>query len=94
MDSMKMFLEIVEVGKSKSGRTRVWQVINLRTREMAGEIRYRYGCHGYVFYPSNDFFFNASCMLQVGEHLARWSNTKKPRVIHSPTTTSCASQVQ
>lgn len=80
---MTKFLDIQETGVSESGKTKIYQAINIRTREMAGEIRYRYGCRGYVFFPSTDFFFDHNCLKQIAEFLdelnAAKRKTAKPR---------------
>lgn len=74
---MTKFLEFKETGTSESGKTRVWQAVNIRTREMAGEIRYRYGCRGYVFFPSTDFFFDHNCLKQIAEFLDEVNAAKR-----------------
>lgn len=74
---MTKYLDIREAGTSESGKTRVWQCVNVRTGEMAGEVRYRYGFRGYAFYPTADFFFDANCLEQISEHIRLVNGAKR-----------------
>lgn len=73
------WLRFEDAGTSESGKTRRWLAVNKRTLEVAGEVRYRYGCRGYAFYPTSDFFFDANCMEQIGKFLREHSQSMQKR---------------
>lgn len=50
-------------------KTDIYQVSNRLTGVIVGEIKWYGGFRKYVFAPTNDFIFDASCMTDIGQFL-------------------------
>lgn len=50
-------------------KTRRWDVINIRTQEVAGEIQWYGGFRKYVFFPEDDCFFDHDCLELIAGFL-------------------------
>lgn len=47
-------------------KTQVWHVINQRSSEIVGVIKWYGGWRKYVFYPAADCFFDWACLAFIG----------------------------
>lgn len=63
------YIEIRPAGASATGLTQIWNVVNTRTDDLCGQIRWWGGFRKYVFYPSDGFRYDASCLRMVADHL-------------------------
>lgn len=67
------YIEITDGGVSKTGKTRVWIVTNVRNQSKVGEIRWYGGWRKYAFYPTIEgvrwIAFDSECMGQIAEKL-------------------------
>lgn len=71
---MNKYITIVEV--EKKPKTSVWDVINTRTKEICGQIRWYGGFRKYVFFPTDGFLFDASCLTLITLHLENVNKRK------------------
>lgn len=49
--------------------TSVYAVINIRTNERCGRIKWYGGFRKYVFYPTDGFLFDSECLAKVAQAL-------------------------
>ena len=68
-ESASKYISILESDRSASGKTRTWEIVNTRHNEVCGKIKWYGGFRKYVFYPTDGFLFDASCMRIVAEWL-------------------------
>lgn len=62
-------------------RTRRWDVVNIRTQEVVGEIQWYGGFRKYVFFPEDDMLFDHHCLGMIADFLYEQMlarKTKKP----------------
>ena len=63
------YIEIVEVGTSKSGKTKVWHVRNKGNEfDVPGVIAWNGGWRKYVFY-SNEAYYDWQCLRQIADFI-------------------------
>jgi hypothetical protein len=67
------YVDVREIGTSASGLTRLWTVVNIRTGEIVGQIRWYGAWRRYAFYPKIEdvdwIAFDAECLGQIVEKL-------------------------
>lgn len=63
------YIEVREAGASKTGLTKIWAVINRRTEQTCGEIRWWGGFRQYTFFPTDGFLFDTSCLRLIADRL-------------------------
>jgi len=63
--------------ESPSPKTKRWNVINIRTGEMCGVIRWWGAWWKYVFFPGNDFLFDADCLRMIADFIVENKNARK-----------------
>ena len=75
------YIEILEVGKSPSGKTSIWEVRNKNTQEYLGRIKWHGAWRKYVFEsPPSELFwiYDSQCLTQIAQFLEksnRWHKT-------------------
>lgn len=64
------YIDIVEVGTSPSGKTKVWHVVNKRDPEndVPGIIKWNGGWRKYVYY-SGEAFYDWQCLRQIANFI-------------------------
>lgn len=73
-------IEPASISTSKSGLTRIWSVINTRTQEVCGCIRWHGAYRKYVFDPASDFIFDSACLTLISLHLERVNAGHRKRI--------------
>lgn len=63
------YIIIEEQGSTPTGKTFRWRVRNTRSNDICGLIQWYGGFMKYVFYPSDGFNFDASCLRMIADHL-------------------------
>ena len=73
MSDVSKYIEIVEIGESASGLTKIYSVRNTRTNIEAGQIRWYGGWRKYAFYPTIEdqdwIAFDAECLYMVANFI-------------------------
>lgn len=71
-NNVSPYIEIVEVGTSKSGLTKIWEVRNvsngLHRDDVPGWIRWYGAWRGYV-YECEASFYDAKCLRQIADFI-------------------------
>jgi hypothetical protein len=64
------YIDIVEVGTSPSGKTKIWEVRNKRDPEndIPGIIKWNGGWRKYVYY-SGEAFYDWQCLRQIANFI-------------------------
>lgn len=70
MNLAEKYLRIVEI--EPKPRTKVWEVRNIRTRQVCGIIKWYGGFKKYVFFPSEGFLFDMWGLRLIADHLQNW----------------------
>lgn len=73
------YIEIEDAGASATGKTRIWQVRNVRSNTFTGQIRWWGGFRKYAFFPSDGYLFDADCLAQVIEKLDEVNKARKKK---------------
>lgn len=66
---MSKWITIETKGFSPSGLTRIWGVLNTRTHQLCGQIRWHGAFRKYCFYPTDGFLFDSACLTLITLHL-------------------------
>lgn len=67
--SVSPFIDIVDMGASESGKTRVWYVVNKRSPDdVPGIIKWHGGWRKYV-YHSGPAFYDWQCLRQIADFI-------------------------
>jgi hypothetical protein len=64
---MSKWIEIQHFGTSPSGKTWIWRVVNKRTKEICGFIRWNGAFRKYCFYPTDGFLFDSDCLFLIAD---------------------------
>lgn len=71
-DNVSPYIEIVQVGTSPSGKTKVWEVRNIsngtHSDDVPGFIRWHGAWRGYV-YECEASFYDAKCLRQIADFI-------------------------
>src|ERR1700747_4168 len=59
------FLEINEVGQSRSGKTKIFQIFSINQDQLIGEIKWMGRWRQYAFYPFSETIWNDDCLLSI-----------------------------
>lgn len=62
------WVDLVHIGKSPSGKTDVYAVVNVGGTNL-GEVRWRGQWRGYAFYPDPDTLYEQHCMRTIADWL-------------------------
>lgn len=54
-----------QIGKSPSGKTSIWRVLNKSTQTSLGEIRWYASWRQYTFMPTQGTIFSAGCLNDI-----------------------------
>ena len=63
------WIRIEEVGESKSGKTKIYDVIEKGYGTSLGSIKCRPNWRKYAFYPINDSWYEEECLRNIAEFL-------------------------
>lgn len=66
---MSKWITIEDAGHSPSGKTKVWNVRNIRTNEVVGQVKWHGPFRKYCFYPEPGYLFDKECLLQIASKL-------------------------
>ncbi len=67
--SVSPYIDIVEVGVSASGKTKIWHVVNKRSADdIPGIIKWHGGWRKYVYY-STEAFYDWQCLRQIADFI-------------------------
>lgn len=68
MNTAEKYIQIRQIVPTKPGiqKTARWEVLNARTSQRVGVIKWYGGFRKYVFYPEPDTFFDHYCLITVG----------------------------
>lgn len=69
-DNLSPYIDIIQVGVSPSGKTKIWHVVNKRDPEndVPGVIKWNGGWRKYV-YHSDLAFYDPQCMRQIADFM-------------------------
>jgi hypothetical protein len=64
------YIDIVEVGTSPTGKTKIWHVVNKRDpqNDIPGIIKWNGGWRKYVYY-SGEAFYDWQCLRQIADFI-------------------------
>ena len=66
------WIEIVETGKSKSGKTLIFDIVNKDYPDISlGQIKWNADYRKYAFYPSGDSYYEEDCLKDIANYLKR-----------------------
>jgi hypothetical protein len=69
MNKPSPYIDIVEVGTSKSGITKIWHVVNKNNPDdIPGVIAWNGGWRKYVYY-SGDAYYDWQCLRQIADFI-------------------------
>lgn len=69
-DRLEKYIEIREAGLSDTGKTAIWEVMNIRDSTLCGEVRWYGGFRKYCFYPADDsMLYDSDFLRLVADHL-------------------------
>lgn len=66
---VEKYIEFFFAGVTKSGATQIWNVLNKRTGENCGQIKWHGGFRKYCFFPTNNFLFDSDCLRMISEKM-------------------------
>ena len=69
IDKHYKWIRILEIGRSKSGKTLIFSVINKMYKEQLGEIRWRPSYRKYAFYPIEETYYERDCLKNISDFL-------------------------
>lgn len=80
------WIEIREAGTSPTGKTRVWDVINIRKEIRVGQIRWHGAWRKYAYFTEDEdiadfWIFDAECLKQIAVKLDEVNAAWKRRVV-------------
>lgn len=64
------YIRIIEAGKSKSGKTNIWNVLTADRTKMLGIIAWFGQWRMYTFYPEPKTIFESQCLEEISEFTA------------------------
>lgn len=67
------FTEIPQTGKL----TKVWRVISIQSGTLLGGIKWYPAWRRYCFFPLNDMLFDANCLWDIADFVARMTAEQK-----------------
>ena len=67
---VEKYITIKKIGATESGKTFLFHVVNVRTKEICGLIKWYGGFRKYCFYPTDDFLFDSDCLTLIAEKLS------------------------
>jgi len=67
--TVEEYIKIRPHGVSKTGRTRVWEVFDVKHSALCGYIQWYGGFRKYCFYPTDGSLYDSDFMTMVGEFL-------------------------
>lgn len=69
-DKEYKWISIKEVGESKSGKTKVFEVVNNSHKDYSiGEIKWNGGYRKYAFYPARESYYEEDCLRDIANFL-------------------------
>jgi len=71
METEYKYIKIIEIGKSKSGKTFVFAVINKIYQEELGIIKWIPSYRKYGFYPTEETFYEEECLKNISDFLIK-----------------------
>lgn len=72
---MSKYIDIKDAGVSATGKTRVWDVRNNRTKESVGQVKWYGGWRKYAFFPTMPQYegewmvFDEQCMRKLADFI-------------------------
>jgi len=69
-------LEFIFHDYSESGKTRIYNVYNTTTNQSIGRIKWAGNFRKYAFYPENNTFYDAQCLVDISEFLKSEMNRR------------------
>jgi hypothetical protein len=78
VNDVSPYIDIVEVGTSPSGKTKIWHVVNKRdpANDVPGVIKWHGGWRKYVYY-SGEAFYDWQCLRQIANFIEDATNIHK-----------------
>jgi hypothetical protein len=71
---------IREIKDSRTGKTKIFNVINKKSSYTIGEIKWNGAWKGYFFYPSRESFYEEVCLRNIAEFLEELKIERKKNV--------------
>lgn len=79
--SVEEYIRIDEDGVSPSGVTKRWRVINKRTNEKVGAIKWYGGFRKYCFFPEDDtLLYDSDCLRLIADFLDAHNQLHRQKV--------------
>lgn len=64
------WIEIVETGKSKTGKTFIFDIVNKNNLDVSlGQIKWNTGYRKYAFYPIEGSYYEEDCLINIADFL-------------------------
>lgn len=76
MSNTKKYFKFEKIGNTKSGRTEIWQVINIHKEQpfICGEIRWNFGFRKYSFEPVIYWIFDYHSLRLIADFCETLTN--------------------
>ena len=69
MNKVEKYITIKPHGVSKTGKTKVWEVFNVKHHCLVGYIQWYGAFRKYCFYPTDGTLYDSDCMLMIADFL-------------------------
>lgn len=76
-DYITEYLKFEFAGKTKSGKTEIWNVLAKNHRDILGQIKWYGAWRQYTFRPADGTVFNTDCMREIISCINRLMDERK-----------------
>jgi hypothetical protein len=66
---MKIYISFILSGYSRSGLTKIWNILSIDNNDCLGTIKWFPNWRKYCFYPSNDCVFEQDCLRVISNFI-------------------------